>query len=131
MGPDFDILLDAHGSPTPELSIEFAQRVAPFKPLFLEEPVKVGSLEALMEVTRKSPIPIATGEKLFTIGDFKPLIDKRACAALQPDVTHCFGITTLVDIAKLAAGGTDAHGTAQRWWSPLFCCNAPRRCSHE
>ena len=102
VGSDFDILLDAHGSPTPELSIEFARRVAPFKPLFLEEPVKVGSLEALMEVTRKSPVPIATGEKLFAIGDFKPLIDNRACAVLQPDVTHCFGITTLVDIAKLA-----------------------------
>ena len=43
VGEDFDILLDAHGSPTPELSIEFARRVAPFKPLFLEEPVKVGS----------------------------------------------------------------------------------------
>ena len=103
VGVDFDILLDAHGSPTPELSVEFARRVAPFKPLFLEEPVKVGSLEALLEVTRKSPVPIATGEKLFTIGGFKPLIDSRACAFLQPDVTHCFGITTLVDIAKLAA----------------------------
>ena len=27
VGPDFDILLDAHGSPTPELSIEFARRI--------------------------------------------------------------------------------------------------------
>ena len=55
-----------------------------------------------MEVSRKSPVPVATGEKLFTVRDFKPLIDQRACAFLQPDVTHCFGITTLVDIAKLA-----------------------------
>ena len=65
VGMEFDILLDAHGSPTPELSIEFARRVAPFMPLFLEEPVKVGSLEALLEVARKSPVPIATGEKLW------------------------------------------------------------------
>ena len=104
VGTEFDILLDAHGSPTPELSIEFARRVAPFGPLFLEEPVKVGSLEALLEVTRKSPVPIATGEKLFTPRDFKPLIACRACAYLQPDVTHCFGITTLMDIAQAAAG---------------------------
>ena len=40
VGADFDILLDAHGSPTPELSVEFARRVAPFRPLFLEEPVQ-------------------------------------------------------------------------------------------
>lgn len=102
VGSDFDLLLDTHGSPLPELSIEFARQVAPYAPLFLEEPVKVGSVEALLEVSMKSPIPVATGEKLFTVADFKPLIDKRACAFLQPDVTHCFGITTLVDIAKLA-----------------------------
>ena len=102
VGPEFDILLDTHGSPTPELSIEFARRVAAYRPLFLEEPVKLGSTEALLEVSRKSPVPIATGEKIFTIRDFKPLIDRRACAYLQPDVTHCFGITTILDIAKLA-----------------------------
>lgn len=102
VGSGFDVLLDAHGSPTPELSIEFARSVAPYRPLFLEEPVKVGSLEALMEVSRKSPVPIATGEKLFTRRDFKPIIDQRACAFLQPDLGHCFGITTMMDIAKSA-----------------------------
>ncbi len=102
VGSEFDILLDAHGSPTPELSIEFARQIAPYNPLFLEEPVKVGCVEALIEVFRKSPVPIATGEKLFTVSDFKPLIDRRACAFLQPDTAHCFGITTIIDIAKNA-----------------------------
>jgi galactonate dehydratase len=102
MGSHFDILLDTHGSPTPEFALAFAHRVAPYRPLFLEEPIKVGSVEALMEVSRKSPIPIATGEKIFTLRDFKPLIDQRACAYLQPDVKHCFGITTLVAIAQRA-----------------------------
>lgn len=102
LGHDIDILMDAHGSPIPELSVEFARRTAAHQPLFLEEPVKVGSVEALMEVSRKSPVPIATGEKLFTLRDFKPLIDQRACAVLQPDLGHCFGITALLDIAKSA-----------------------------
>ncbi|MAE66277.1 MAG: D-galactonate dehydratase [Phycisphaeraceae bacterium] len=102
VGPEFDILLDAHGSPTPELSISLARDAAPYRPLFIEEPVKVGSVDALAAVTRQSPVPVATGEKLFTPGDFKPLIDARACAILQPDVTHCFGITTLVEIARMA-----------------------------
>ncbi|MCC7261996.1 MAG: D-galactonate dehydratase, partial [Candidatus Latescibacteria bacterium] len=90
VGPQFDILLDAHGSPSPELSVQFAREVAPFRPLFLEEPVKVGSLEALLELSRKSPVPVATGEKLFSPAEFKPLIDARACAYLQPDIAHCF-----------------------------------------
>ena len=80
MPSDFDILLDTHGSPIPELSIEFARRVAKYRPLFLEEPVKVGSVDALLSVSKNSPVPIATGEKLFTLHDFKPIIDCRACA---------------------------------------------------
>ena len=99
---EFDILLDTHGSPTPEMSIEFARRVAPSRPLFLEEPVKTGSVEALLEVARKSPVPIATGEKLFTLAEFCPLIEGRVCAYLQPDLTHCFGITGLLEIAQAA-----------------------------
>ena len=102
VGTEFDIMLDAHGSPQPELSIEFARRAAPYRPLFLEEPVKVGSVEALLEVSRKSPIPVATGEKLFTLRDFLPLIELRACAFLQPDVGHCGGITTLMQISANA-----------------------------
>lgn len=103
VGPDFDILLDAHGSPSPELSIAFARQVEPYRPLFFEEPVKVGSLDALIEVSRKSPVPVATGEKLFTAAEFKPLIDARACAFLQPDIAHCQGLATYAYIARMAA----------------------------
>ena len=103
LGGEFDILLDAHGSPTPELGLELARRLALYAPLFLEEPLKVGSVDALKEVSRKSPVPIATGEKLFGVRDFKPLIDARACAFLQPDVGHCFGISGLLDIAFCAS----------------------------
>lgn len=102
MGPVFDILLDAHGSPSPELAISLAHRVEPYRPLFLEEPVKTGSLESLLEVSRKSPIPIAMGEKLFSLNEFKPFVEKRACAYLQPDVKHCFGINRLLAIAQRA-----------------------------
>jgi len=102
MGPDGAILLDTHGSPTPELAIEFARRVAPYTPLFIEEPLKVGSVDALLDITQRSPVPIATGEKLFTVREFDELIDRRACAFLQPDITHCFGITALRQIATAA-----------------------------
>lgn len=102
VGDDFDILLDCHGSPTPELGIEFARRVAPYRPLFLEEPLKTGSVDALAEVSQKSPVPIAVGEKLFSIDQFLPIIHRRACAVLQPDIAHCFGITHFMEIAAAA-----------------------------
>jgi len=102
VGPDIELLLDVHGSPAPELSIAFAQMVAPYRPLFLEEPCKVGSVDVLKEISRKSPVPIATGEKLFSYPDFKAVIDARACAFLQPDVSHSFGIDNFLHISRLA-----------------------------
>jgi galactonate dehydratase len=102
VGEEFEIMLDCHGSPQPELGIEFARAVAPYRPLFLEEPVKTGSADALLEVSRKSPVPVAAGEKLFSLDQFLPLVQKRACAFLQPDISHCFGITHFMDIAAAA-----------------------------
>ncbi|MBP89176.1 MAG: hypothetical protein CMJ64_21070 [Planctomycetaceae bacterium] len=102
VGPDIELLLDTHGSPTPELSIAFARMVAPYRPLFLEEPCKVGSVDVLREISEKSPVPIATGEKLFSYRDFKEVIDARACAFLQPDISHSFGIDNFLHISRLA-----------------------------
>ena len=103
VGDSIELMLDCHGSPTPELAIAFAESVAGAGVLFLEEPCKVGSVNALAEISGRSPIPIATGEKLFTLGQFRELIDQRACAFLQPDLSHCFGITGLLRIASAAA----------------------------
>ena len=102
VGPQIELMLDTHGSPSPALSIAFARMVAPYRPLFLEEPCKVGSVKALQEISVKSPVPIATGEKLFSFRDFKEIIEARACAFLQPDLSHSFGINNFLHIARLA-----------------------------
>lgn len=103
VGPSVELMLDCHGSPTPELAIAFAELVAGARPLFVEEPCKVGSIDALAQISGRSPVPIATGEKLFTFQEFKEIIDRRACAYLQPDLGHSFGITNFRNIAHAAA----------------------------
>ena len=102
VGPDVELMLDTHGSPTPALSIAFARMVEPYRPLFLEEPCKVGNVDALKEIALKSPVPIATGEKLFSFRDFKEVIDARACAFLQPDLSHSFGLDNFLHISRMA-----------------------------
>ena len=102
VGPEIDLMLDTHGSPNPALAIAFADAVAPYNPLFLEEPCKVGSIAALKEISARSPVPIATGEKLFSYREFKEVIDARACAFLQPDLSHAFGITQFLAVSRLA-----------------------------
>ena len=103
VGPSVELMLDCHGSPTPELAIDFARMVAGARPLFIEEPCKFGSVDALAQISQRSAVPIAMGEKLFSFQDFKEVIDRRACAFLQPDIAHSFGITNFMHIAHAAA----------------------------
>ncbi len=99
-------------------AIEFARAVAPFRPMFLEEPVLRESPQALAEVASKSPVPIATGEGLLTRYDFRHLLDHRGAQIVQPDVIHCGGITEIRRIAALA----ETYGveiSPHMWYGPV------------
>jgi D-galactarolactone cycloisomerase len=50
----------------------------------------------------RAPIPIATGEALYTAWDFKRLLDQRAVDVVQPDLSMCGGIRVGREIALLA-----------------------------
>jgi cytochrome c551/c552 len=43
--------------------------------------------------------PIATGERLVTQHAFREVLEKRACSVLQPDITHCGGLSEARRIA--------------------------------
>jgi galactonate dehydratase len=101
VGWEIDLLLDCHGSPTPPFAIQLAQAIAPYRPMFLEEPTQDGDIGALREVARQSVIPIAGGEKLTSIHAFREVCEQKAATILQPDVLHVGGITGLLRIAEM------------------------------
>jgi galactonate dehydratase len=100
-GPDLEIGLEMWETFSVRSAIEFANAVAPFKPLFIEEPTWREMPQALGEIARKSPVPVAGGEGLFSRYDFKHLLDAGGAQILQPDVIHCGGITEIRKIAAL------------------------------
>jgi galactonate dehydratase len=101
-GDDADVMIDLHGRTTPAVAIELAAALAPYRPFWLEEPCPPGSFDALAEVASATPIPIAAGERLATAAEFRELIDRRACAVIQPNVCYAGGISGLRRIAALA-----------------------------
>jgi len=60
------------------------------------------NVDAMAEVRRASPVPIATGERLLTRHDFRPLFEKQACDVIQPDLCHCGGLWEAKKIAAMA-----------------------------
>lgn len=102
VGDDVDILTEVHGRLDPNTAVRVARELAPYKPYFFEEPVPPDSVDAMAKVQRESPIPIATGERVYTKWGFWPLLERQAVAYIQPDVIHCGGILETKKVAALA-----------------------------
>ena len=101
-GEDADVMVDLHGRTSPAVAIRLGHALAPYRPWWLEEPCQPGSADALAEVARAIPIPVAAGERLVERSAFAELLDKRACAVIQPNVCYCGGVSEFRRIAALA-----------------------------
>jgi galactonate dehydratase len=84
------------------MAVDFARQVADARPLWIEEATQPEDLATLAWVAERSPTPLATGERLFTKWGFNDLIQQRAVAVIQPDVSHAGGILETKKIAAMA-----------------------------
>jgi galactonate dehydratase len=102
VGDRVDTMLDLHARTTPAAAIQFGRLLADYNLYWYEEPCWPEHVDALVEVARALPFPIATGERLCGRWEFRELLQKRACSIIQPDVTHCGGISEARRIAAMA-----------------------------
>ena len=102
VGPEFEIAVDCHGRLNPADAIQLCDALAPYKLMFIEEPVPPEDPRALREVTARSTTRIASGERLSSIYEVRPFLDARSLAILQVDLANCGGITAGKKIAALA-----------------------------
>ena len=70
--------------------------------MFIEEPVLPEHNDALPAIAAQTTIPIATGERLFSRWDFKPVFERGHVDIIQPDLSHAGGITEVKKIASMA-----------------------------
>src|SRR5258708_38927005 len=92
LGPDVEILVDINSNYTLDLARESIARLAPCKIGWVEEALAPHAFSGYELHHRWSPVPIATGQALYTPFDFKRLIDRRAVDAVQPDLSLCGGL---------------------------------------
>ena len=102
IGPKVDMGIELHGDHSPQTSMQIIKALEPFQPWFYEEPIQFQNLPLMAEMSKKTTIPFATGERMVTKWQFRDLLSLGAASLLQPDVTHCGGITELKAISVLA-----------------------------
>jgi len=103
VGPDVDVAVDTHASLAyPFEAIEFSDSIAQYRPLFIEEPLRPENRDALAQVRRKTKVPVATGEMLYSKWEFRELLAREAADIIQPDICIAGGITEMKKIAAVA-----------------------------
>jgi galactonate dehydratase len=106
IGDGVDFALDCHARFDVPSAIQLARELAPFKLMWLEEPVPPDSIEALARVRAASPVPICAGENVYTRFGLNALIQGGAVDVVMPDLARCGGIAEGMRIAGLA----ELHG---------------------
>lgn len=106
VGDDIDIGLDPHARLF-EVSRaqELCEVVKPFRPLFVEEPLRPENYDALTKLSQQVDVPLATGEMLYTRHEFRELLKLQAVNIVQPDICVTGGLWEMKKIAAMA----DAH----------------------
>ncbi|WP_213955517.1 mandelate racemase/muconate lactonizing enzyme family protein [Variovorax sp. dw_954] len=102
LGDGFPLMVDANMRWSADEAIRAAHAFRPFDLTWLEEPLIPDDVAGQARVVREGGIPIASGENLRTLWEFKQLIAAGGVTFPEPDVTNCGGITPFMKIAHLA-----------------------------
>ncbi|MFJ8045715.1 galactonate dehydratase [Kitasatospora sp. NPDC096147] len=101
VGDEVDIAIDVHGRFSTAATLAILPLLEPVRPFFVEEPVLPEHGAQLRRIVESTPIPIATGERLFSRREFaEPLA--AGVAVVQPDLSHAGGISEVRRIAAAA-----------------------------
>lgn len=102
LGDDYDIMLDCWQSFDPVYAIELADRIAEFRPRWLEECVMPDRIDSYRRVKDSTSIPLSGAEHEYTSWGFRRFIDAEALDLLQPDIYWAGGLSETLKIAALA-----------------------------
>lgn len=108
VGNDVDLLIEGHGRFDIATGIKIANALKPFDPYFFEEPTPPDCLDALAQVHKNSPVPIAAGERLYSLTQMRDFLERGCADFVQPDISHCGGISAVKKMAALC----EAHYVA-------------------
>ena len=100
-GPDMPLMVDANMAFTVAGALRAARAFAPFGLTWFEEPIPPDDVAGHAEVAAAG-VPIAAGENLRSLWEFKSLIASGGVAFPEPDVTNCGGVTPFLKVAHLA-----------------------------
>src|SRR6266550_4043330 len=114
VGDSIDIMVDCHARPSPRMGMLFARALEPYNLYWFEEPCWPETMDDIALIQRSVKTPIATGERMIGVHAFRELFEKRAASIIQPDISHCGGLSE----ARRIAGMAEAYRVAMAPHNP-------------
>ena len=102
LGPDMPLMVDANMRYTVEQAIRAARAFREYDLFWFEEPTIPDDYPGMARIAAEGGLPIAAGENLHTIYEFRHSIETGKIAFPEPDVSNVGGITNWMRVAKLA-----------------------------
>jgi len=102
LGVDFPLMVDANMRWSVDEAVRAARGLSGFAVYWLEEPTIPDDVEGHRRIVRDGGLPIATGENLHTLYEFKQMIASGGVTFPEADVTNCGGVTAFIKIAHMA-----------------------------
>ena len=102
-----------HRRLAPMHAIRIGKRIAEFDIGWYEEPCLCDNIELVAEVRRAVPIPIVTGEAIYSKEAFAGCLAARAADILNPDICNFGGITRHAGHRRDGAAARGGDGAAQ------------------
>ncbi|WP_448577037.1 mandelate racemase/muconate lactonizing enzyme family protein [Thermomicrobium sp.] len=102
IGPEAGLLVDANMAWGREQARRMAERLAPYKLGWLEEPLVRDDIEGLVELQGLQIVPLAAGENAYTVADGRALVERRAVSVVMPDIARIGGVGAARAVVQLA-----------------------------
>jgi L-alanine-DL-glutamate epimerase-like enolase superfamily enzyme len=102
LGSGFPLMVDANMRWSVDEAIRAARALREFDLVWLEEPIVPDDVPGHVRVVHEGGLPIAAGENLHTLAEFRQLIASGGVTFPEPDVTNCGGVTAFMKVCHLA-----------------------------
>lgn len=102
VGDDFEILTDCNQAFTVAEAIRRAHLLEPLGIGWIEEPLPADDLDGHVRLSRATSLPVAVGESIYSLAQFREYMQRGACSIVQVDVARIGGITPWLKVAHVA-----------------------------
>lgn len=137
VGDRMDIMVEFHSMWQLLPAMEIARALAPYRPFWLEDPIKMDSLGSLRRYAEASSAPICASETLSTRWGFRDLLETGVAGVVMLDLSWCGGlseakkIATMVEAWHLPIAPHDCTGPVVLAASTHLALNAPNALIQE